>query len=133
MAEALSTCLDGHPVPVEGCSECPYTFGPGPYPDIERIKAQARIMGVNRAHSEMAAKWTGPDDTPLSGEWADDPVMATLARSLGVPAPVTLEHAEDGCAACTKFGADFDIYAERCVEIAAAYEIAYAEAWETGL
>lgn len=100
---------------------------------MEQVLAQARIMGTNRAHSEMAAKWAGPDENPLSGEWADDPVMATLARSLGVPAPVTLAHAEDNCPECTKYGVDFDRYAEQCVEIAAAYEGAYQLAWETGL
>lgn len=97
-----------------------------PEPNMAGVLAQARMLGHNRGLVESGAGWPSADPTPLSGEWADDPTMATLARSLGVRPPGLPDTSPT-------FNAEWDIYAERCLEVAEAYETGYQEAWETGL
>ena len=77
--------------------------------DLERVMAKARMLGRNRALAERASNFDKPQDSPLSGEWADDPTPSDLAAILELTDP--------------------DLIEEACNN----YESSYFEAWEEGL
>lgn len=77
--------------------------------DLERTLAKARMLGRNRALAERASGFDHPQDSPLSGEWADDPTPSGLAATLELTDP--------------------DLIQEACNN----YESSYFEAWTEGL
>lgn len=79
--------------------------------NLERLLAQARMLGRNRALAERACGLE-QNESPLSGEWAGEPTPSSLAEYLGLD---TTDGSGTIEAVCDN------------------YESAYAEAWKEGL